>query len=283
MARLLGVAGVQMNIVSGDGNLDNMKKYVTSIAHKFPWAELIVFSELCLYGGGRDWVQPIPGEATDELCRLARSTGRWLIPGSIHEETADGVYNTALVIDPDGNIAAKYRKMFPWAPVETVKPGDEFCVFDIPGKGRIGLCLAYDAWFPEVARQLAWLGAELIVNPCLTSTADRPLELVLSRSHAIANQLYYLTVNGLGDGGNGRTALIGPEGRILQEAGETVTILADILDLDRVTQVRRYGTMGVCQVMKSFRDAGIDWPVYSQGPAAGEGFKGLDELASKRV
>ncbi len=283
MSSYLGVAGVQMEITSGDANLDNMRKYVTSIAHKFPWAELIVFSELCLFGGGRDWAQPIPGEAADELCKLARAAGRWLVPGSIYEKTETGVYNTALVIDPNGRIVARYRKMFPWAPIETVLPGRDFCVFDIPGKARVGLCLSYDQWFPEVARTLTWLGAELIINPCLTSTSDRPLELVLSQAHAIANQVFFLTVNGLGDGGNGRSALIGPEGRVLQEAGESVTILADIIDLNRVAQVREYGTMGVCQVLKSFRDAGYEYPVYAQSPAEGEGFKKLGQLGPKKV
>jgi predicted amidohydrolase len=266
MARLLGLAGVQMNVISGDGNLDNLKKFVTSIAHKFPWAELIVFSELCIYGGGRDWVQGIPGPLTKELCKLARASGKWLIPGSLHEQTDEGVYNTAVVINPKGEIVAAYRKLYPWEPVETVLPGDEFCVFDIPGKGRIGLCLAYDCWFPEVARELAYLGAELIINPCLTSTADRPLEIIMSRSHAIANQLFYFSINGLGDGGNGRSVLIGPEGRLLQEAGETITVLADLVDLDRVRQVREFGTMGVCRVVQGFKKAGHRFRVYGKSP-----------------
>lgn len=281
MARYLGVAGVQMEVRSGDFNLTEIEKQAMALAHKFSWVELIVFSELSLYGGGRDWTQPIPGEATEKLRGLAKRLGKWLVPGSIHEETAEGVYNTALVINPQGELVTTYRKMFPWRPMETVKAGEEFCVFDIPGKGRIGLTLSYDQWFPEMSRQLAWMGAELIVNPCLTSTADRPMELILGRANCLANQSFLLTVNGLGDGGNGRSALIGPEGRILQEAGETSTVLADLIDLDRVAQVREFGTMGVCQVLKSFRDSGQRFPVYDQGPAQGPGFKGLGRLEHK--
>ncbi len=63
-------------------------------------------------------------------------------------------------MSPDGEIAATYRKVFPWQPYEqTTPPGDEFVVFDVPGVGRIGLAICYDGSFPpESARQLAWLG-----------------------------------------------------------------------------------------------------------------------------
>ena len=81
-----------------------------------------------------------------------------------------GVHNTALAISPEGEIVATYRKLFPWLPLETSVPGDTFTVFDIPGAGRFGLMICYDGWYPEVSRTLAWMGAEVILQPTLTKT-----------------------------------------------------------------------------------------------------------------
>jgi predicted amidohydrolase len=95
----------------------------------------------------------VPGPQTDRLCEVARKANRWLIPGSMWETEDGKMYNTSVVISPEGEIVAKYRKMFPWLPYEVgTEAGDEFCVFDIPDVGRFGLCICYDMWFPEVAR-----------------------------------------------------------------------------------------------------------------------------------
>lgn len=75
------------------------------------------------------------------------------MPGTVAERGADRrIYNTALAITPDGDLAAAYRKIFPWRPFEPFTPGGRFVVFDLPGVGRIGMAVCYDLWFPEVAR-----------------------------------------------------------------------------------------------------------------------------------
>ena len=85
------------------------------------------------------------------------------MPGSVYELASDGrIHNTALVLAPDGELVATYRKVFPWQPHEACAPGDGFVTFDIPEIGRIGLAICYDGSFPETFRQLAWMGAELI-------------------------------------------------------------------------------------------------------------------------
>ena len=122
------------------------------------------------------------------------------------------MYNTSVVISPDGEIIAKYRKMFPWLPYEAgTAAGDTFCVFDIPNIGRFGLCICYDMWFPEVSRQLAWMGAEAIIQPTLTPTSDRSLELVMARANALFNQCYFFSINGIGEWGGGRSTIIDPD------------------------------------------------------------------------
>ena len=113
------------------------------------------------------------------------------------ELEGDKMYNTAIVISPEGEIIAKYRRMFPWLPYEAgTSAGDQICVFDIPNVGRFGLCICYDMWFPEVSRQLAWMGAEVILQPTLTPTSDRELELAIARANGLFNQCYFISING---------------------------------------------------------------------------------------
>jgi len=278
MSRILGFAGIQMEVVPGEGNLERMSEMLEQTRRRHPWVELVVFSELCVFGNHSRWAQPVPGDATRRLCDLARRNNVWLVPGSLSEKTGVGVFNTSPVINPKGEIVASYRKMYPWRPRESCLPGSEFCVFDLPAIGRVGLTICYDQWFPEVIRQLTWMGAELILNPTMTTTADRKLELILARANAVTNQLYVASINGLGHGGNGHSILVDPEGRVLQQAAEGEKILAARLVLDRVRKVREKGTLGVCQVLKSYRDGGFRFPVYEKGAAAGDGFRDLASI-----
>ncbi|MCJ7432156.1 MAG: carbon-nitrogen hydrolase family protein, partial [Anaerolineales bacterium] len=179
----------------------------------------------------------------------------------------------------DGEIVAKYRKMFPWLPYEEgTSPGDQFCVFDIPNVGRFGLCICYDMWFPEVARTLAWMGAEVIIQPTLTPTSDRPVELVMARANALFNQCYFLSINGIGEWGGGRSTIIDPDGRILQEVGTSQTFMTEIIDLDHTARTREYGTLGLGQTLKQLRDSGHTFPVYQDGNLAKGSFGQLGDL-----
>ncbi len=200
---------------------------------------------------------------------------KWLITGSLYEKDHGKIYNTSIVISPDGMIKAKYRKLFPWAPLEQSEAGKEFCVFDIPEKGRFGLCICYDQWFPEVIRTLGWMGAETIFCPTATTTSDRPLELVLAQANAIANQLYFFSINGIGAGGVGRSIFVDPEGRILQTAGEREIIMTEVVDLDMVSRVREYGTLGLSQLWKDLANFEQKFPVYQEDIRKGEIFESL--------
>lgn len=296
MARLFGIAGVQMSVVSWDphATLDKMSDVTRQIRLHFPWVRMVVFHELAISGLvqfvtphetdiWRRTAETIPGTLTDRLSSLARETGLWLVPGSMYERSGEHIYNTALVISPQGEIVAKYRKMFPWLPYESgTTPGDEFCVFDVPEVGRFGLCICYDSWFPEVCRTLAWMGAEVILQPTMTPTSDRALELVLSRANAIFNQCYFVSINGVGPYGGGRSLIVDPDGRVLQQATDHETILTEILDLDHVTRTREYGTIGLAQTLKQIRDSGHTFPIYRQGKVEPTGFEHLGPLTYHR-
>lgn len=296
MSRNVGIAAVQMSVVPWDAEatVKKMEDIVGQISWNFPWVQLMIFHELAVPGlvqlvpterpdTWRKNAQPIPGPLSDRLCALARKTKKWLLPGSLYEIDGDAIYNTSIVIAPDGEIVARYRKMFPWLPYEAgTTAGDEFCVVDVPGVGRLGICICYDMWFPEVTRMLAWMGAEVILQPTMTPTSDRELELVMAQASAIFNQCYFISVNGVGPFGGGRSLIVDPDGRVLQKAGDHETILTEILDLDHVTRTRELGTLGLAQTLKQLRDTAPVLPIYGDGPLRAGSFAELGPLAFHR-
>jgi predicted amidohydrolase len=275
MPRWLPIAAVQAEPVPVDGAVDVFATHAAGVVADFPQAELLVYPELYLCGlNGRaeerdahmaEVAEPLDGPRMRRLAELAGDLGRWLVPGSVYERSATGeVYNTTVLLSPQGELSASYRKIFPWRPYEVCRPGDRFVTADIPGRGRVGLSICYDTWFPEVARHLAWMGAEVILAPTLTPTSDRPQELVLSQANAIANQVYVVSVNGAGPYGTGRSLIVDPEGLVRHQAGEGATVISDVLDLDAVTRVRRYGTAGLNRLWQQFGDADpvLELPLY---------------------
>ena len=256
--RTLAIAAVQTTPVPHDlhATWERFADRVRAVRETFPHVQLVVVPELMLAAEAPllqarpDWMRKaavtVPGPLTDRICALARETGLWLIPGSLYEQADDGLtYNTALAVSPDGEIVARYRKIFPWQPYEQTAPGREFVVFDLPGIGRAGLAICYDGSFPETARQLAWLGAEVIIQPTLTTTRDREMELVCARANAWTNQLYVVNLNAADPAGVGASAIVDPEGVVRQQAGSGEEALVDVLDLDTVTRVRTYGSAGI--------------------------------------
>lgn len=295
MTSLFGIAVVQMHVVPWDTEktLDKMEQRLHYIRRSFPSIQLVCFPELCASATasveplpeGQTWdssAEEIPGPISERLCEMARRHGLWLQPGSIYERAGDNIYNTALVYSPDGELVTRYRKLFPWRPWETTSAGSEFCVFDIPDVGRFGLCICYDAWFPEVMRTLMWMGAEVILHPTLTSTADRDAELIIERASAIFNQCYVVTANVSPTAGCGRSTIVDPNGRTLHEAGTGEAIVTEVIDLDLVRQVRNLGTHGLNQHLKQLRDFEGEFPIYAQGIDAGALFQGLGPLKLPR-
>lgn len=274
------IAGLQLEL-SGKDNRYLIEKEIRRIHKRFPWVQMVVLGELATYGANLSNAQELPGEVEPFYAGLARDTGLWLVPGSIYEREDQRVYNTALVINPQGETVGRYRKLFPFCPYEQgVQPGEDFLVFDVPGVGRFGVSICYDQWFPETTRQLAWLGAEVILCPTMTYTIDRELELSLARANAISNQCYFFNINVAGDLGNGRSIIIGPDGRVIHEAGELSETIPVEVDLGHVRRVRERGVHGLCQTLKSFRDSTVTFPAYAL-PGRAEG--PLAELGALRL
>lgn len=231
-----------------------------------PHSKLVVFPELHLFGDEnpdlqrteilQESAEPLDGPRVKELKQLAKDLNVWLVPGSVCERGPEGqLFNTQLVLSPEGELAGYYRKIFPWRPFEPYDPGDKFTTVDLPGIGRVGLNICYDAWYPEVSRQLAWMGAEVILNIVKTTTPDRKQELILAKANAIVNQVFMVSVNCAGPTGQGRSIIVDPEGNTLAEApDDQPQLLTAELDLAAVERVRTHGTENLNRPWSQFRE-----------------------------
>jgi predicted amidohydrolase len=249
------IAGIQMKVSAVSSNVEMMKLKIDITMNLYPWIEMIVFSELCAFGPLTHAAQPFPNNFEAEMQAKAKEYGVWLLPGSIFEQSEGNIYNTASVINPQGEVVTRYRKMFPFYPYETgVTPGVHYCVFDVPDVARFGVSICYDMWFPETIRTLATLGAEVILHPTLTGTIDRDIELSIVRAMASINQCFMFDVNGLDTGGCGRSIICGPDGRVLYQSEGTEEIIPLELNIARAKRSRELGILRLGQPLKSFRD-----------------------------
>ena len=221
--------------------------------------------------------EPIPGPTTEHLAALARELNV-VIVGSLFERRSAGLYhNTAVVLDADGSLAGRYRKMhIPDDPGYHEKfyftPGDNGFVPVTTAVGSLGVMVCWDQWYPEAARLMALAGADLLLYPTAIGwdrrdpgdEQQRQLEAwrTIQRSHAIANGLPVLSCNRTGfepgqNGGQdgiqfwGSSFIAGPQGEILAQApnGEAAVLLATI-ERQRSEQVR--------QIWPFLRDRRID-------------------------
>lgn len=264
--RPFAIAGIQMRVSATHSNVELMKLKIDITMNLYPWVEMIVFSELCAYGPLTYTAQEIPGSFEAEMRAMAKKYGVWLLPGSIFEKSNGHIYNTASVINPQGEVVTRYRKMFPFYPYEVgVTSGSEFCVFDVPDIGKFGVSICYDMWFPETVRTLAVMGAEVILHPTMTGTIDRDIELSIARAMSTVNQCFFFDVNGLDSGGSGKSIVCGPDGRVMYEAGSTEEIFPLELNISRVRRSRELGVLRLGQPLKSFRDHIGDFNIYQKG------------------
>ena len=265
----------QHNTADRDDNKRRLAEKIRSLAAK--GAELVVLQELHngLYFCQEENVEtfnqaePIPGPSTEFYGALAKELGVVIVT-SLFERRATGLYhNTAVVLEKDGSIAGKYRKMhIPDDPGYYEKfyftPGDMgFQPIDT-SVGRLGVLVCWDQWYPEAARLMALAGAEILIYPTAigydpNDTRDeqerqRMAWQTVQRGHAVANGLPVVTVNRVGDEQcsmvNGQCSMIpfwgtsfvaGPQGELLYEAptNEEVETVVDV-DMQRSEQVRRW-------------------------------------------
>lgn len=223
-----------------------------------------------------DQAEPIPGESTELYGALAKECGVVLVL-SLFERRAAGLYhNTSVVLEKDGTVAGRYRKMhIPDDPAYYEKfyftPGDlGFQPIDT-SVGRLGVLVCWDQWYPEAARLMAMAGAELLIYPTAIGWAasdgaeeqQRQSDAwqLVQRGHAVANGLPVVTVNRVGHEEDpsaqtagirfwGRSFVAGPQGELLCELGVEEETAIVQMDMQRCEQVRRWWPF--------FRDRRID-------------------------
>jgi len=212
-----------------------------------------------------DLAEAVPGPSTERLGRLAAAT-QTVIVGSLFERRSAGVYhNTAVVLDADGSLAGRYRKMhIPDDPGYNEKfyftPGDlGFKPIDT-AVGRLGVLVCWDQWYPEAARLMALADAEILLYPSAIgwdpNGDDRErghqLEawLISQRAHAIANGLPLLSCNRIGEEKSpqasaagiefwGNSFVCGPQGEYLAYGGQLEQTVVAEIDLTRGEAIRR--------------------------------------------
>ena len=273
----------QANTPDIQKNIAGLKDKIRKAANE--GAQLIVLQELhnslyfCQVEDTNifDLAETIPGPSTDDFGSLAKELGVVIVL-SLFERRAPGLYhNTAVVIEKDGTIAGKYRKMhIPDDPAYYEKfyftPGDlGFKPIDT-SLGKLGVLVCWDQWYPEAARLMAMAGADILIYPTAigwesTDTEDEKSRqlgawVISQRGHAVANGLHVISVNRTGyepdPSGQtngitfwGNSFVAGPQGEILWQASndkEEVQIVE--IDMKRSEQVRRWWPF--------FRDRRID-------------------------
>ena len=263
----------QHNVADPAVNIQRLAKGIADLAAR--GAQLIVLQELhnSLYFcqvedvNNFDFAEPIPGPSTGFYGELAKQYGVVIVT-SLFEKRAPGLYhNTAVVIEKDGTIAGKYRKMhIPDDPAYYEKfyftPGDlGFHPIDT-SIGRLGVLVCWDQWYPEAARLMALQGAEILIYPTAIGyeSCDTPDEqerqreawTTVMRGHAVANGLPVIAVNRVGHEPDpsgqtrgiefwGSSFAIGPQGEIHYRASnnEEESIVIEV-DMHHSEQVRRW-------------------------------------------
>ena len=275
---------VQQSNTSDIGvNINKLKANIRDLA--LQGAELIVLQELhnSLYFCQTentdvfDLAESIPGESTDQFGLLAKELGVVIVL-SLFEKRAPGLYhNTAVVLEKDGSIAGKYRKMhIPDDPAYYEKfyftPGDLGFQPIETSLGKLGILVCWDQWYPEAARLMALAGADILIYPTAigwesTDSVDeknrqRDAWTISQRGHAVANGLHVISVNRVGhesDPSNqtngiqfwGSSFVAGPQGEILWRG-------ADDKEQNQLIEIDIRRSEDVRRIWPFFRDRRID-------------------------
>lgn len=209
------------------GPAENVAAFQALIEKKLPaGADLIILPEgMTVVGTGKPMVEiaePLPGPTTKRLGEIAQARKAWIVAG-LYERDGAAVYNTAVLIDREGRLAGKYRKVYlPREEVEAgLTPGNDYPVFQTDF-GRLGIMICWDVQYTDPARALALKGADLIALPIWDGNPT------LTKARAIENSIFVVT-SGYGIA----SMILDPMGETLASASADGTIAVATIDLNR--------------------------------------------------
>ncbi len=224
------VTSVQLEIRDRPG--EETVRHALGLLDEARGSDLILLPELwpCGYFAFdryAEGAETLDGPTVRAMGRKARELDAWIFAGSLVERDGDRLFNTSLLLDADGRLVARYRKMhlFGYRSEERrlLCAGDEVVVAETPW-GRAGLSTCYDLRFPELYRRMVDRGAEVFLVSAAWPAARVETWGLLGRARAIEDQAFLFSCNGAGTSGGvrlgGHSLLVDPTGRVLAEGGE---------------------------------------------------------------
>lgn len=248
------IASIQMSgdkTETRDMRIGRAEKYLQELCDAPVRPQQVIFPELWATGVSEfasyiPEAEPEQGFMYDMMSAWAKKLGSYIHTGTFIEKDGGNYYNTALLIDPNGKIAGKYRKIHPFGFKEgeaaVVTPGSQISVAQTE-YGKVGFGVCYDLRFPELFRAMLNLGAEYFLVSAGWPLARLDHWKLLNQTRAVENQCFVIACNGVHDTGpvllGGHSMVIDPWGEVLAESGTDECIVTCEIDPAKVGEIRK--------------------------------------------